>query len=197
MFIQHTSKVNWSVSIWEYLTSLFNKGQRKRDDKTAMRSWQLLKCQDGSVLALLKCTDGFVLAFLKSTEGSVLALLRLPSIFSCQNSIVGEFWCTMAIMKEKQQNFLFEIEWGWFPQWWSLPHMDKWLKIFLWWGLPHSSLLCLLILLLGFNFLPQPLQANTWPLCCHILCWLGICKNLTTPGLNKRSDHVSDSDMVF
>ena len=33
-------------------------------------------------------------------------------------------------------------------------------------------------LLLGLNFLPQPLQANTWPLCCQILCWLGICKDL-------------------
>ena len=42
-------------------------------------------------------------------RGSVLALLRLPSIFSCKNSTVGEFWSTMTIMKEKQQNFLFEI----------------------------------------------------------------------------------------
>ena len=71
----------------------------------------LLKCTDGSVLAFLKSTDGSVLALLKSTDGSVLALLRLPSIFSCKNYIVGEFWCTMAIMQEKQQNFLFEIEW--------------------------------------------------------------------------------------
>ena len=47
--------------------------------------------------------------FPKST-GSVLALLSLPSIFSCQNFTVGEFWCTMAIMQEKQQYFLFEIE---------------------------------------------------------------------------------------
>jgi hypothetical protein len=65
---------------------------------------------DGSILAFLKSTDGYVLALLKSTDGSVLALLRLPSVFSCQNSTVGEFWCTMAIMQEKQQNFLFEIE---------------------------------------------------------------------------------------
>jgi hypothetical protein len=71
-----------------------------------------LKCADGSVLAFLKSTDGSVLALLKSTHGSVLALLRLPSNFSCQNSTVGEFWCTMAIMQEKQQNFLFEIEWA-------------------------------------------------------------------------------------
>ena len=34
-FINQASKVNWSVSIWEYLTSLFNKRQRKRDDMTA------------------------------------------------------------------------------------------------------------------------------------------------------------------
>ena len=71
----------------------------------------LLKRTDGSVLAFLKSTDGSVLALLKSTDGSVLVLLRLRSIFSCQNSSVGEFLGTMAIMKEKQQNFLFEIEW--------------------------------------------------------------------------------------
>ena len=52
------------------------------------------------------------MALLKSTDGSVLALLRLPSIFSSQNSTVGEFWGTMAVMKEKQQNFPFEIEWA-------------------------------------------------------------------------------------
>ena len=65
---------------------------------------------DGSVLAFLKSTGGSVLALLKSTDGSVLALLRLPYIFSCKNSTVGEFWCTMVIMKEKQPKFLFEIE---------------------------------------------------------------------------------------
>ena len=52
----------------------------------------------------------FRIGLLKLTDGSVLALLRLPSIFSCQNSTVGEFWGTMAIMNKKQQNFLFEIE---------------------------------------------------------------------------------------
>ena len=51
-------------------------------------------------------------------------------------------------------------------------------KTLLWWGLPHKSLLCLLMMLLGLNFLTQPLQANTWPLCCQILCWLE--KDLTT-----------------
>jgi hypothetical protein len=50
------------------------------------------------------------LALLRSTDGSVLALLGLPSIFSCHNSTVGEFWCTMVFMQEKQENFLFEIE---------------------------------------------------------------------------------------
>ena len=67
----------------------------------------LVKFTGGSILAFLKSTDGSVLALLKSTDGAVLALLRLPSIFSCKNSTVGEFWCTMAIMKEKQLNFLF------------------------------------------------------------------------------------------
>ena len=70
-----------------------------------------LKFTDDSLLAFLKFTDSSVLALLKSIDGSVLALLRLPSILSCKNSTVGEFWCTMAVMKEKQQNFLFEIEW--------------------------------------------------------------------------------------
>jgi hypothetical protein len=70
----------------------------------------LLKCTEGSELAFLKSTDGSVLALLKSTDGSVLAILRLPSIFSFKNSTVNEFWCTMAIMEEKQQNCLFEIE---------------------------------------------------------------------------------------
>ena len=32
----------------------------------------------------------------------------------------------------------------------------------------HTSLLCLFMLLLGLMFLPQLLQANTWPLCCQI-----------------------------
>ena len=31
---------------------------------------------------------------------------------------------------------------------------------------------------LGLNFLQQPLQANTWPLYCQIVCWLGIFKDL-------------------
>ena len=37
---------------------------------------------------------------------------------------------------------------------------------------------CLLMLLLGLNFLQRPLQPNTWPLCCQIVCWLVICKDL-------------------
>ena len=45
-------------------------------------------------------------------------------------------------------------------------------------SVPHTSLLCLLLMLLGLHFLPQPLQEHTWPLCCQILCWLGICKDL-------------------
>ena len=54
-------------------------------------------------MGFLKCTDGSVLAYLKSIDGFVLALFRLPSIFSHQNSTVDEFWCTMAIMQEKQK----------------------------------------------------------------------------------------------
>ena len=69
-------------------------------------------------------------------------------------------------------------DWGWFPQWWSLPHSEKWQKLFLWWGLPNRSLLCILMLLLWLNFLPQPLQASTLQMCCQILCWLSICKDL-------------------
>ena len=60
-------------------------------------------------------------------------------------------------------------DWGWSPQWWSLPNMEKWQKLYLWWGLSHTSQLCLLMLLLGLNFLPQPFQANTWPLQCTVL----------------------------
>ena len=51
-------------------------------------------------------------------------------------------------------------------------------KIFLRWGFPHTSLLCLLMLLLVLNFLPQSLQASTLQLCCQIVCWQGIFKDL-------------------
>ena len=79
--------------------------------RAALRDFLRAKTEGNpSVLGLLKCTDGSVLALLKSIDSSVLALLRLPSIFSHQNFTVGEFWCTMAIMQEKQQNFIFEIE---------------------------------------------------------------------------------------
>ena len=37
VFIHKASRVNWSLSIWEHLTSFYNKRQRKRDDMTAMR----------------------------------------------------------------------------------------------------------------------------------------------------------------
>ena len=45
-----------------------------------------------------------ILALQKSTDGSVLIFLMLPSNFSHQNSLVGEFWCTMVIMQDQQQN---------------------------------------------------------------------------------------------
>ena len=69
-------------------------------------------------------------------------------------------------------------DWGWSPQWWSLPHIEKWQKLFLRWGLHNTSFLCLLMLLLGLNFLLHALQANTWPLWCQIFSWLGIGKDL-------------------
>ena len=41
VFIHQASKVNWSVSIWEYLTSFYNERQRKKDDMTAMKRRKL------------------------------------------------------------------------------------------------------------------------------------------------------------
>ena len=70
-----------------------------------------LKCMDRSVLAFLKCTDGSVLVFLKCMDGSVLAHLRFfHPICPHLISTVGEFRCTIAIMQEKHQHVLFEIE---------------------------------------------------------------------------------------
>ena len=51
-------------------------------------------------------------------------------------------------------------------------------KILLHWGLKAKSFLCWLMLLLALNFLPQPLQTNTWPLCCQTMCLLGVRKDL-------------------
>ena len=39
----------------------------------------------------------------------------------------------------------------------------------------RRSFLCLWMLMLEWNFLPQPLQ--TWPMCCLIMCWLCIGKD--------------------
>ena len=64
------------------------------------------------------------------------------------------------------------------PHTFRLRMISSMVVFILWWGFPHTSLLCLLMLLLGLNFLQQPLQANTLPLWCQILCWLGICKEL-------------------
>ena len=30
----------------------------------------------------------------------------------------------------------------------------------------------------GVELLATSIAGSTWPLCCHILCWLGICKDL-------------------
>ena len=56
--------------------------------------------------------------------------------------------------------------------------MEKLQRLFLWWVLKWNSFLGLLMPLLVLNFLPQPLQTNTWPLCCQIMCWLAVCKDL-------------------
>ena len=57
------------------------------------------------------------------------------------------------------------------------PHWEV-AKYFLWWGLKWNSFLGLLMPLWVLNFLPQPLQTNTWPLCFQIMCWFGVCKDL-------------------
>ena len=43
-------------------------------------------------------------------------------------------------------------------------------------SLPLTSFLCLFKLLWVLNILSQPMQTNSWPLCCRILCWLGVGK---------------------
>ena len=63
-------------------------------------------------------------------------------------------------------------------QWWSLPHMEKFQKLFLLRGLSQTSFLSLLLLLFVLNFLPQPLQTNTWLLWFQTLCFLGVGKDL-------------------
>ena len=71
-----------------------------------------IKCIGRSVLAFLKCMDGSVLVSLKCMDGVVLAHLRFsiqsaPTWFpQSGNSGVP----TIAIMQEKHQNVLFEIE---------------------------------------------------------------------------------------
>ena len=42
----------------------------------------------------------------------------------------------------------------------------------------RRSILRLWMLMLVWSFLPQPLQTNTWPICCQIMCWLSIGKDL-------------------
>ena len=64
LFIHRASKVNWSVSIWEYLTSLFNKRQRKTDNMTAMKrrklhfNWWLVFPQ-GWIIKMLVAEETF------------------------------------------------------------------------------------------------------------------------------------------
>ena len=70
-----------------------------------------LKCMDRSVLAFLKCIDRSVLVSLKCIDGFVLANLMF-SIKSVPTKFPqsGKFRCTIAIMQEKHQNVLYEIE---------------------------------------------------------------------------------------
>ena len=42
----------------------------------------------------------------------------------------------------------------------------------------RRSFLCLLMLMLVWISFPQPLQTNTWPKCCHIMCLLCIVNDL-------------------
>ena len=60
-------------------------------------------------IGLPKIHRRFCMALLKSTDGSILALLRLPSIFSCLNSTVAEFWCTMAIRQDERRDIRSNI----------------------------------------------------------------------------------------
>ena len=52
-------------------------------------------------IGLPKIHRRFPIGHPKIHRGFRIGLLRLPSIFSCQNSTDGQFWCTMAIMQEK------------------------------------------------------------------------------------------------
>ena len=70
----------------------------------------LLKYIDDSVMAFLTSMDGFVLALLKCIDGSVLALLSFPQSVPTRIPQTG-ILLTIAIMKEKQQHNLLEIEW--------------------------------------------------------------------------------------
>ena len=69
-----------------------------------------LICMAASVLAFLKCMGGSVLVSLTCTDGSALAHFRFSIHCPHYISTVGEVRCTIAIIQEKHQHALFEIE---------------------------------------------------------------------------------------
>ena len=70
----------------------------------------LPKMQRRVHISLPKIHKRFRIGVLKCIDGSVLAHLRFPSTFSNKNYSWG-ILLTIAIMKEKQHNNLFEIGW--------------------------------------------------------------------------------------
>ena len=53
----------------------------------------------------------------------------------------------------------------------------------------HNNLLVSVgAVFLGLNFLPQTLQTNTWPLCCPILFWLSVGKDLNPCNRHYRGE---------
>ena len=91
--------------------------------------------------------------------------------------------CHLSSIRDKEKGMTW-LQWegktstltdGW---WGSYVFSKGFIEKFMMRGLPHKSLLCLLLLLFVLNFLPQPLQTNTWSLCRQTLCWLGAGKDL-------------------
>ena len=84
-----------------------------------------------------------------------------------------------------------DVSRGYMPPSWSWPEPSSFLpsphhvqiKNILFDGGPcltRRSLLRLWMPMLVWKFLPQPLQTNTWPTCCQIMCWLCIDKDLNS-----------------
>ena len=80
--------------------------------------------------------------------------------------------------------------WGWSHRWWFWPHMEKLQNLFQRRGLPHTNFWFLFMLLLVLSLLPQPLETNTWPLCCQMVCWLGVGKDMKALSQNYFCQNV-------